>query len=113
GRRAARKSVAVSWPEMRKQEPVGRWPAVEMKTPPSRFQTVRLGPLPAFSGFSSLRVLSSMRDCRPPVCTVERKRSVEQKSGLARRANISWSRKRILAQEEDGGGGKRSRRPDR
>src|SRR5438445_1293934 len=101
------------WPERRKQEPFGRWPSVEKKTPPSRFQTVRLGPLPAFSGFSSLRVLSSMRDSRPPVCTVERKRSVEQKSGFARKANIIWSRKGILAQGEDGGGGKKDRRLDK
>ena len=61
---AIEKIRAVSWPERRKQEPFSRWPSVAKNTPPSRFQTVRLGTLGAFFlGVSGWLMRSSMRDC--------------------------------------------------
>src|ERR1700756_5772227 len=122
-RRPSKKSGAVTCPERRKQEPFSRWPSVAKKTPPSRFQTTRLGTLEAFFlVVSGWLTRSSMRDCGGTQAfapagkncrhAVHRQRSTAFDTGLAKIENISWSQDLSLARAGDCGGGKKFRRPD-
>src|ERR1700719_2362159 len=109
-------------PESLKQEPLSRWPSVAKKTPPSRFQTVRLGTLGAFFfwAVSGWLTRSSMRDCGGGHASalwrriaVHAQHNIAHEMDFAKTASISLAQGLSLPRVRDGACEKKFRPLDR